>query len=50
MATTNVNSLENPLISIESKTPLYLHPSIIDKYLYENHESKPMDTTTYKYL
>ena len=50
MVTRNGDSLAEPTISIECKTPPYLHPSIIDKTLHENHKSKPMGTTTYKYL
>jgi hypothetical protein len=50
VATTNGNSLGEPFISIESKTPSYLHLSDIHKYLHENHKSKPMGTTTYKYF
>ena len=50
MATTNDDSLEESVIFIESKSPSYLHPSNINKSLYENHGSKPMGTTTYKYF
>ena len=46
----NGDSLGEQVISIESKSPYYLHPSVKDKFLYENHKYKPMGTTTYKYF
>ena len=50
MATTNGDSLEEPVISVESKTPPYMYPSDNDKSLYENHKFKSTGTTTYKYF
>ena len=50
MPTTNENSLGEPIIFVGSNTLSYLHPSDRDKSLYENHKSKPMGTTTYKYF
>ena len=42
MATTNSDSLGEPIIFVDSKTTSYLCPSNIDKSLYENHRYKSM--------
>ena len=50
MATTNGDSLREPVISIEFETIPCLHPSNIDNSLYENHKSQSIGTPTYKYI